>query len=468
MRTYQDLIEIEEKGENLLDFVHSTIQQHRGSNIFRTAQTADRYYRQQNETILQFQKLLYTLEGKAVPDTFSANYKLCSNFLHRFITQEALYLLGNGVQFGEDGTADRLGSDFDQRMVEIAVDALKDGVAFGFFNLDHVEVFSLVEFCPLYDEENGALRAGIRFWQVDQTKPLRATLYEEDGYTDYMWENGKGSILADKRPYKLLTRSTPVDGTEIYDGENYPGFPIVPLWGNPERQSEIIGIRENIDAYDLIKSGFANTIDDASEIYWIVQNAGGMDDVDLAQFMDRLRRTHAAMVDEDGATAESHTLDIPYAAREAILQRLRNDLYDDYMALDVKQIAGGATTATQIQAAYEPINAKVDQFEMCVTDFIQGIFDVAGIADEPTYTRSKIVNTSEEVQTILSAAQYLPSDYVTEKILTMFGDAGRVEEVLAMMDEEEMDKFGNVPEEPVPAEPDGEADGDDGQEDLEE
>ncbi len=40
MRTYQDLIEIEEKGENLLDFVHLTIWQHRGSNIFRTAQTA--------------------------------------------------------------------------------------------------------------------------------------------------------------------------------------------------------------------------------------------------------------------------------------------------------------------------------------------------------------------------------------------------------------------------------------------
>ena len=39
---------------------------------------------------------------------------------------------------------------------------------------------------PLYDEENGALRAGIRYWQVDETKPLRLTLYEEDGFTEYI------------------------------------------------------------------------------------------------------------------------------------------------------------------------------------------------------------------------------------------------------------------------------------------
>ena len=68
-------------------------------------------------------------------------------------------------------------------------------------------------------------------------------------------------------------RESIADGTEILDGENYPGFPIVPLWANREHQSELTGLREKIDGYDLIQSGLANTIDEASMIYWRVKNA---------------------------------------------------------------------------------------------------------------------------------------------------------------------------------------------------
>ena len=46
-----------------------------------------------------------------------------------------------------------------------------------------------------------------------------------------------------------------------------------------------------MDAYDLIKSGFANTVQDCAEIYWIVENAGGMNDKDLQQLRDRLLLT---------------------------------------------------------------------------------------------------------------------------------------------------------------------------------
>lgn len=441
MLTYQDLLATEQTDDKRLDFVRRAINQHKSTWVYQTFRTAQTYDRQQNETIIKYQKLLYTLSGRTVADTWSPNYKLCSNFYNRFTVQENQYLLGNGVSFGEESTKKRLGVDFDQRIVEIGKDALDGGVAFGFWNLDHLEVFSVGEFVPLYDEDNSSLRSGVRFWQIDDTKPLRATLYEEDGYTEMEWKDGKGSILREKRPYILRTRTTAIDGTEIYKGENYPTFPIVPMWGNPAHQSEIVGLRENIDAYDLIKSGFADTVDESSEIYWIVQNAGGMDEVDLRKFLNSIKRAHAAVVDEDGAKAEAHTLDIPYAAREAILQRLRNDMYEDYMALDVKTIAAGATTATQIKAAYEPINAKADQYEACVTEFIQGILAVAGIEDTPTYTRSMISNAQEQIQMVISAANYLPEEYVTRKILTILGDTDRAEEVIAEMQADERERF---------------------------
>ena len=444
MYTLQDLQAVGEGEKDLVEFVKKAIDAHKGTGLYKMAIIANDYDRQQNTTIIQYQKLLYKVTGEAVPDNFSANYKLCSNFFDRLITQLNQYLLGNGCTWQNEDTKEKVGPDFDARLQEAGHEALMSGESFGFWNYDHMEVFNLREFAPIYDEENGALSAGIRFWQVSPKKPLRATLYEIDGYTDFQYEKGKGTILKEKQRYKTIAKYTPADNTYIYDGENYDGFPIIPLWGNPHRQSELVGMRENIDAYDLIKSGFCNTIDDTSLIYWTINNAGGMDEMDLAQFLGQMKRVRAAVVSKN-ATAEAHTIDVPTASREAILDRIRSDLYEDFMALDVKTIASGAVTATQIKAAYEPINSKADKFEFQVLEFIRGILQIAGIEDSPTFNRSQITNTNEEIQIILQAAQYLPETYVTKKIVSMLGDNEAIEDILADIDNENMDRL--TPEE---------------------
>lgn len=458
MVTYNDMLEAINQNQ-LKEFVKSTINKHKSSTEYQTALVADEYNRRMNRTIFEYQKLLYKVTGEVVPDNYSANYKLRSNFFNRFVTQLNQYLLGNGVTWNSEDTSNRLGEDFDNELEDAGEKALVHRVSFGFWNLDHMEVFSYLEFAPLFDEQDGALKAGIRFWQIDPAKPLRATLYETDGYTDYLWDkdNPDGIIVNEKRAYILKTKSTEADGTVIYDFENYPTFPIVPFWGNKYKQSEFVGMRENIDCYDLIKSGFANTVDDASMIYWTIQNAGGMDDIDLAKFVEHMHTVKASVVEQNGATAEAHTMDAPYASREALLDRLRADMYEDFMALDTKNIANGAVTATQIDASYEPLNSKADKYEYCVIKFIKGILALAGIDDSPTFTRSKIVNRTEEIQTILQAGEYLDSDYVTEKIMTILGDADMVDDVLKAKDLADMQRMGNIADEEL-------GDGLDGQE----
>ena len=447
MITYQDLLAVGENNAERMDFVHKVINDHVQTSLYKTAMLADTYDRKRNFTIMQYQKLLYTISGKAVPDNYSANYKLCSGFFNRFVTQENQYLLGNGISLENDADKDKLGDDFDIVLQKLGRYALIDAVSFGFWNFDHLEVFRLREFAPLYDEEDGALKAGVRFWRIDSTKPLRATLYEIDGYTDYIWREGKGEILTDKRRYILNVRETEVDGVWVYDGENYPTFPIVPLWGNPVHQSELIGLQEQIDAYDLIKSGFANDLDDASQIYWIIQNAGGMDDLDLVKFVEHMKTVKAAVVEDGGAKAESHTIEVPYASREALLDRIRSDLYEDFMALDTKNIADGASTATQIKAAYEPLNNKADMYEYCIHDFLKNIFALAGVESEASFTRSLIVNTQDEIQTLIQGAAYLDTDYVTQKILELMGDGDKAEKMLSQMDRNTLNTIGSLGEE---------------------
>ena len=192
MRTYQDLIEINPNDEKQsIAFVRSMIDEHKSTDLYKMAVTADEYDHKRNSTIMKYEKTLRTLTGREVRDKWSPNHKTTRNFFNRFTTQQNQYLLGNGITWENESTAERLGNDFDTQLQKAGKSALVQGESFGFFNLDHLEVFELKEFAPLYDEENGSLRAGIRFWQIDSGKPLRAVLYEEDGYTGYIWGERK-------------------------------------------------------------------------------------------------------------------------------------------------------------------------------------------------------------------------------------------------------------------------------------
>ena len=447
MKTYQDLLAIGENEIKRKDFVRALINEHKTTKDYKIAKDAYEYYCHRNVTIGEYQKVLTTVAGAHYIDPSASNYKMASRHLYRFITQEVQYLLGNGISWNNEGTEEALGygkRSIDRQLQDAATKALWGKVAFGFYDNDHVEVFSYLEFVPLFDELDGAMKAGVRFWQIDESKPLRATLYEIDGFTKYVWNKDENSPAQDepKRGYIQKVQSTEADGEIIYAEENYPTFPIIPLWANSEHQSILVGLREQIDCYDLIKSGFANTVDEASIVYWTLQNAGGMDDTDLSKFIQQMRDLHATVVDIDGASAESHTIDVPWEAREKLLDRLSKDLYRDAMALDTENIADGAVTATQIVAAYENLNAKCDKFEYQVLDFLEGIMAVAGVDDEPTFTRSMITNQAETVSVLLQAGQFLSQDYIARKLLDLLGDGDRADEVLSEVEEENIGRFG--------------------------
>ena len=442
MKSYQDLIAASKNEAAKMAFVFDAITEHKGTEPYIIALDAEQYYRGLNPRITKYEKIIYDMRGDAHVDKWTPNHKIASNFFNFAITQENQYLLGNGATFTKDDTKAKLGNDFDTRLQDLGKKALVGGVAFGFFNLDHIDTFSLLEFVPLYDEENGALRAGIRFWQVSPDKPMRATLYEEDGYTDYIRANDKSAMLHEKRPYKLKVRTSEADGEEIYDGENYPTFPIVPLWGNDKKQSELVGRQGTLDAFDLLNSNLINNLDEANYIYWVLTNCGGMDDIDDAKFIEQLKTTHVAHADGDsGATAEAHTIEAPYQASESAIQTIQRRLYEDFMCLDVNSLSAANKTATEIKAAYQPLDSKCDMYEYCVIEFVQKILELAGIDDKVTFTRSKVVNKSDEINTLLAAQAYLDDETIVEQVCQILGIADKTDEIIRKRRTEEQSRY---------------------------
>lgn len=459
MRTYQNLAAIRENESNVNKFVFDLIEEHKGSKAYKDASIAEQYYAKKNVTIMAFQKMLYNMKGQAVPDMWSANYKLRTNFFRRFVIQQVQYVLSNGVFFQKKDTKKKLGKKFDTQLQKAAKKACIDHVSFLFWNHDHVEVFCFADtkkdpgFAPLYDEDTGTLRAGVRYWHVNETT-TRATLYEEDGYTEYVKKKGEISIVAEKRSYKKTVISTKADGVSGEVNENYSAFPIIPMYANDLYESELEGHRESIDCYDYIKSGMANDIDDTSGFYWVLKNSGGMDDVDIAKFRERMHTVKAAVLDDDSASAEAHTLDVPVEAREKMLEILEKDLYKDFQIVNVETLSASAKTATEINAAYQPMDDKCGDFEYFLIDAIQSILALAGIDDEPSFKWNRIANQTEETNMVMSAAAILGDELTLKKL--PFLTPEEVEDRLKDMGDAAMNRY-TTPQEP----PQGDDTGDD-------
>ena len=458
MKTFQDFQLAQEQG-TLIDFIRLAIDQYKESDDYKIALDADEYEAERNVTINQYVKHLYTMDGREVPDFTSSNNRIASNFFHRLTTQRCAYSLGNGISFANtrqemvDGrritvsdTKTALGNDFDTVMYEAAHYALIHKVSYVFWNLDHADYFKMTEFCPLYDEYTGMLMAGLRFWSMDWgSKPVTVVLYEPDGYTKYRTKNGsKGLDIEEyepKRAYKQEIAHNEVDPDEVVGESNYSALPIVPLWGSKHHQSDLVGMRSKIDAFDLIKSGFANDLQDCAEIYWLVSNAMGMSDADLAKFRDRIKLNHIAVADTDNSPITPYTQEIPHQAKETLLILLRSQLYEDYGGLDVHTIAAGATN-DHIDAAYQSLDEEADDFEYQIIKCIRGILNIIGVDDIPIFNRNRISNQKERTEMVMMAANFLDRETILKKLPFVTPD--EIESILVNQDAMDVDRFGDV------------------------
>lgn len=431
-----------------MQFVRTVIEDHKSSDLYRDGDISDRYARQENVEAINREKLYRDIAGRLVKNNWTPCHRMRSKLFGVLATQENSFLLGNGLTLDKQKNKEKLGKDFDTKLLQAGYAALTQTVSYLFWNLDHVEIFKNLEFAPLMDETTSSLRAGVRWWQITAGKPLRATLYEEDGYTEYVWNldkdgqvNPNGEILQEKRGYQITYKVQPNEEVQITNQQNYPAFPIVPLWSNTQHINQFMGIKPTIDAIDELTNALNDDLTE-TQLYWLIQGADGMDKSDLAQLLQDIRE-QKIINPAEGQNVQPYTVNIPANERQAEISRLKRQVYEDFQGLDIEEIKGGAVTATQIKAAYEPLNHKADDFEMCVVKCLRNLFRlIPDLENEkPTFTRSLLVNQTETIQGLMQSAQYLSRDYVTTKLLFLFGDGDKVAETLEQLKADEQSQY---------------------------
>lgn len=411
--TWQDYLASSDPAGLLLE----AICRYKASPQFNRALEANCYFRGENsavsrKTILRARKMeTRDASGRRRIRTGTEDVvgnRISSAFLYRFVTQQNQFLLSEGVSLPAECKA-ALGADFDHQLERLGEAALLHGCAWGFWNADHVEVIEAAKnaytgFFPLLDEMTGEVMLGVQFWQIAPDRPMYVRVFEEDGVR-ILRQDGRGlSIAVDKEPYRRTCVEDAL-GAAVVTETGYGRLPLIPLFANTEAASELTpAIKAKIDAYDAILSDFADNLERANDVYWVLNNFGGTMD-EVAELLEQINRVKAVANLSDGsgssATAEPRTIEVPYAARREALHLLERALYQDYMALNMDALTGGSLTNVAIRAAAADLNLKADRYEWQLRRFVQTLLDLIGHPTEDIrFSRQTIANDSEVVEDI--------------------------------------------------------------------
>ncbi len=433
-----------------IQFLLKVIDEHEKSPMFKDGKVAGFFYRNRDIDLEEVIKVVYDREGIPHLDKISPNHKLVANLFHIFITQLVSYQLGNGIIFEDNNIKKALGgSDFDFKLQQVLIYAALDGEGYGF-----VADNGVVPLCyackihgnepllaPLKDEDDGIMKAAVRYWRLDVDKPLRITLYETDGFTEYKEnENGEIVLYAPKKAYKTNTVSSDIEGNIYTIGENYNGFPIVPM-SFINGQSSIVGNKEKLFAYDVVLSGMVNNVD-MNTIYWIIQNADGMDKRDDLNFVGDIIQSQVVHA-PDGTDIRKEEISSRHEAYTSVLNTLRKQLFHDFQAVDTENLSAGNRTTVEIKSAYENLNLKCDEVEKYISDFVRSCLRVKGLDEnaEFHFKRPNNINETEYLTTLATIAPLLSDDITTKLACETLGIIDEYEEIKNQKIREEAERF---------------------------
>lgn len=452
--TYQDWLDTPEdvKLDKLLDIVNG----YKSSVDFKQGIVANQYFRAENPAVANKYLLRPTVvevkddNGKVKKQNRQQKIegnRVFSSFFSRFVIQQNQFLLANGVTLDKEDTKKRLGAGFDKALERLGEKALVHGVAWGFWNLDHLEVIEAVKdkgsgAVALVDERTSEPMMLVQFWQINRKRPLYVRVYAMDGIAEYRTNDaGKLEEIAKSRRAYIVHTQTDSLGIVTESGENYGSLPVIPLWASEEKRSELTpAIKSKIDLYDRILSDFGDNLDRACDVYWVLNNFGGTMS-DIAETVAAIERIKAVANISDGtgssSTAEPHTMEVPHAARQAALEILQKQLYSDFMALSMDELTGGSLTNVAIETAMLNLNLKADRYEWQCFNFVQKVLRLIGVETEVIkFKRQALVNRSETVNDLSVMRDYI--DQETALKLNPYIDQEEISKILSRLAAESM------------------------------
>lgn len=285
------------------------------------------------------------------------------------------------------------------------------------------------ECIPIYDSETQTYLEGfIHFYTIQD---LTGDKPEDRIYVEY-WDKKEVRYYIETKVgdttifLEDVTRPRPECHwyREIYDNalnnlkriekHSWGRVPFIEIENNEEKTTDLEPIKPLIDAYDLINSGFVNTIEDLKEIIWLINGYGAED---LLALIENLKINGVARTNDTAGKIDAKLLPIPYEARQALLKGLKELIYEFGRAVDTsnKDLIGQAPSGVSLEFLYTDLDMKADDSIGGLTSAIYEILwyvlqdlkmqgkipqEINEFDFKIEFNKSRIFNETEKVNTL--------------------------------------------------------------------
>ena len=311
--------------------------------------------------------------------------------------------------------------DFLYTLMKWAYNACIYGVGHVFWKNGSVQLFNTGNdwYFDLKDERTSKTTAGIRYWQINTDKPMYIQLYTETGLTE--WKRNKkkdgryttGFKPSDQDtltlapgfergevPYVRLTYNTPNGDTEDRGGRTYNGFPVIPMYANNKRRSEVTSVIKGlVNLHDVIFTFHGDDILMNQAVFWVLKGYTG-DSKSLVDMLS-IARELKILAPTDYTEIKAENVNVDPTAVDSILARIATYIFKFMQVIDPDKVAAGGVTATAVQATQMAADAKSPQIKTEMTRAIKHLLRVAGIENEQIiFKEYRLVNELEIVQAL--------------------------------------------------------------------
>jgi hypothetical protein len=252
--------------------------------------------------------------------------------------------------------------------------------------------------------------------------------YTKEGLTVYS-TRGKFHIEKPLTPYKFK-RTADIFGDTI-TGESV-NLPITIFRNNSDYKSDMTpSVRAKIDIIDIVNSGFANNIEDFSDLFWVIKNASGMDSTAFEDYVANINRSRKIIVG-DGDDVNTKQIEIPTEARTKFVELMKKELIFETGIIDTQAIAaGGDIRNIGIKLMTLKLRQRISDFEWeayrAATDIINKRLQYIGKSGEFDIDFSKMLIDNDTE--LIDNANKIRPDVSRETYLELIKKAGYISDV---------------------------------------
>lgn len=379
------------------------------NKIVRESNTAESYYKKENDIL---HKKKTAVERNPIRN---ADNRIPSNFYNILVNQKAAYLFTAPPLFdvGKDSINKQiltiLGDGYAKKCKDLCIQASNCSVAWLHYWVDEAGQFqyAVVDARQLHP-----------IWSNDLDKKLFGVLRvyderEEDGilYNIYEYWNQEACYLFRKKNRDTIAELEPYQtfavDSELYDSTNilqheFGEVPFIPFFNNNTNTNDLLHVKQLIDSYDKVYSGFMDDLEDIQEIIFVLS---GYEGESLKEFLHKLKKYKTIKVDSDGegkGGLNTLTIDIPVEARNIMLAMTRKAIFEQGQGIDPDPQNFGNSSGVALSYLYSLLELKAGlmetEFRLGFGALIRAICNYLKESVETinqTWTRTSINNDSE-------------------------------------------------------------------------